>query len=60
MGCSRSMDTLHGVAHNDEQTGPVAILELPDCSHDPHMNPLLVGLAQAHNQESVMRLVAVL
>jgi len=58
--CSRSMDTLHPVAHDDEQTRPIALRELPERSHDPRMNPLLVGLSQTHNQDAVVLLVAVL
>ena len=49
------MDTLHRVAHDDEQSGPIAFRELPECGHDPHMNPLLVGLSQAHHQEPLSK-----
>ena len=54
------MDTLHRVPHDDEQTGPLAFCELPERSHNPRMNPLLVGLSQAHDQDAVVLLVAVL
>lgn len=54
------MDTLHRIAHDDEESGPIALSELPECGHDPDMNPLLVGLSQAHHQEAIMRLVPVL
>jgi hypothetical protein len=57
---SRSMDTLHPVAHDDEQPRPIALCELSERSHDPCVKPLLVGLSQAHNQHAIVLLVAVL
>ena len=54
------MDTLHRVTHDDEQTGPIALSELLECSHDSGMNPLLVRLSQTHDQDTVMLFVAVL
>src|SRR5437773_10602525 len=54
------MDTLDRVAHDDEQAGPIALSELPECHHDPCVNPLLVWLPQTHHQDAAMLLVAVL
>jgi hypothetical protein len=54
------MDTLHRVAHHHEQTGPIGLRELPESSHDPGMNPLLVWLPQTHDQDAVMVFVTVL
>ena len=54
------MDTLHCVAHDHEQTGPIRLGELPESGHDPGMNPLLVRLPQTHDQDAVMVFVTVL
>src|SRR5436190_22969989 len=57
---SRSMDTLHRVAHDDEQAGPIVLSELLECPHDPCVNPLFVWPPQTHHQDAAMRLVAML
>lgn len=55
---SRMVNALDSVSHHDEQTGPVQFAELPERSHDARMNPLLVWLTKAHDQNAVVRLVA--
>jgi hypothetical protein len=47
-------------AHDDEQPGPILFSKLPERSHDPRMNPLLVGLSEAHDQNAIVLLVPVL
>ena len=54
------MDTLHRVAHDHEQTRPIALRELPERRPDPRMNPPFVGLSQTHDHNAVMLIVAVL
>ncbi len=53
------MDNLNRVAHDDEQSRPIALSELPERSHDPRMDPLLIRLSQTHDQDAAMLLVAV-
>ena len=53
------MDTLHGVAHDEEQARPVALSKLCEGDHYAQVNALLVGLPQTHDENSVMVLTAV-
>jgi len=54
------VDTLNRIAHNYEQAGPIVFGELAERRHNPRVNPLFVGLAQSHDQDAAMLLVAVL
>ncbi len=53
------MDTLHRIAHDQQQTRPIALRPLPKRSQNVCVNSLFVGLLQTNDEDAVMRLVAV-
>ena len=54
------MNALHSVAHDDEQTGPVCLCEFSESRQDARVNPLLVRLPQAHDQDPAVLFRAML